>query len=393
MSQTRIKVGIMAAGTLSMAPFALIAIIPVAIGHYYPASETTVQAAFQLPMLLTVPGLLLMGAIAGKTGKKIPLMISLVVMTLAGIAPALINPSLPVFMVMMAIFGIGLGCVMTLSVGIIPDYFQGPKQAAVMGMQSGFVNIGGMILTFSAGILLAAYWRNVFFVYLFPLLVLIFVALCIPMDRPQNAGGTKTAQKSRIKLSSEAVIMCLMIFVFGITMGTNNVNAGLLVAENALGDLAIASFGATVLAGSGIVTGLILYPHIAKVCKHNTIPVAFLVFVAGLIIMAFSPSAAVFYIGNILLGCGFTLMIPTGLARAVQSVEPTSATFTIALFLSASSTGMFIAPMVMNPLSTVLGTGTAQSRYFIAAGIIVILCVLLFLHIQRTERAKVSAAM
>ena len=378
----------MAVGTLSTSHVALIAVIPAAIAHYYPAGVTTVQTAFQLPMMLAVPGLLLMGTIAGKTGKKIPLMISLAVMALAGMAPAIIYLPLPIFMVMMAVFGMGLGCVMTLSAGIVADYFRGPEQAAVMGMHSGFVNLGGMLMAFSAGLLLAGCWRNVFFVYLFPLLVLIFVAACIPMDRPQKTGGVDAATKSKVKLSTEAIVMCIMIFVLGMTMGTSNTNVGLLVAENALGTPAIASFGATVLAGSGIVTGLILYPHVAGAFKHNTIPAAFIIFVSGLMTMALSPSAVVFYIGNILLGCGFTLMMPTGLARAAQSVEPASATFTIALFLSANSTGMFIAPIVMNPLSAALATGTAQSRYFIASGIVITLFVLIFLHIQRTERAN-----
>ena len=155
MEKTKIKVGILVASMLQMATIGLVGVIPMAIGHYSHASPTTVQTAFTIPTLLTVPALLAMGTLAGKTGKKIPLLVGIAMVCVFGVAPALFDLSLPMFMVMMALVGVGLGCLMTTATGLIADHFVGPEQGAMMGMQSAFTNMGGMLLTFVGGFLLA----------------------------------------------------------------------------------------------------------------------------------------------------------------------------------------------------------------------------------------------
>lgn len=382
-STLKIKIGILAASTLIMVPVGLVGIIPGLIAHYA-AGVTMIQIAFTLATVMSIPSLLIIGSQSAKTGKKPPLLIGICLIFVFGMIPFLFDITLPVFMVVMAVIGIGIGCVMSMSTGLITDHFQGAEQGALMGKQSAFVNVGGMTLAFLGGLLIVNGWMNVFLVFLYTIPIFIICLLCIPKDKKQVVAGDANAERPKIKLSAEVYIMCVMIIVITVaTLGVANTNSAILVGERALGGDAVANFATSIMTGTGIVTGL-LYGVFAKFLKNNILPFALIVFACGMIIMGNAVNVWMFYLGNMAAGVGLTLTMPTGVFRCAQSVEGPSATFAVSVFFSANMLGMFLSPLLMNPISMAIADGSAQSRYNIGFVVAVLIGIWMLVHVRRT---------
>ncbi|MCL2579283.1 MAG: MFS transporter [Oscillospiraceae bacterium] len=272
---------------------------------------------------------------------------------------------------------------------MIADYFEGAEQADVMGKQSAFINMGGMLIAFLGALLIGTGWRNVFFVFLYAIPVLLICLVCIPKDKTAVEGDVQQAtEKSKVTLTGEVYVMCGMAMVIALTtLGVINTNSAILIAERGLGGPAIANFGTSVMTATGIVVGL-LYRYIYKTCRHYTLPLAFIIFACGMVLMGNATSIPVFYLGSIAAGIGLASSMPTGLSRCAQASGPGSATFAISMFLSAYMVAAFLSPMIMNPVSHLIANGTAQSRYNIGFVTVVALSLLALFHVRRVDAKK-----
>ena len=375
MTKSRIRVGILALSLPQMAATGLIGVVPMAIAHYSHVSPTIVQTAFTLPMLVSAIMTLAVGWLSSKTGKKIPLVVGTGMMIVCGALPAVVDLPLPLFMAAMAGFGVGLGCLPPLSTGLIPEHFSGQEQPVLMGQQSAFVNMGGMALTFIAGLLIATGWKNTFFMYLTIIPILILAITCLPADKPTASSGERA--KVKIKLGSKVLALYAVFFVFGLMFAIINTNAGLLVIERNLGDPAMASFSATVTTAVGIIVGF-TYGSFVKVLKSFALPFSMAAFTCAMLTMAAAPSLLFFFIGSFMVGASAPIAIPTGFSILTKLVPPPSHTFAIAGMMAAWSVGIFFSPMVVNPISQAVAGGTAQSRYMIGAAVIGTLCLMTF---------------
>ena len=378
----KIKVGIMAASTLQMAAVALMGLVPLAIVHYYDQSVTSVQSAFTLPMLTIAPAMLTVGFISKYIGKKIPLIVGLTLIFIFSIIPAVFELPFPLFMLMTGGFGLGVGCVMSSAAGLITDYFTGAERANLMGKQSAFINLGGMLLAFAVGVLLPFGWTTALFVYIYTIPILLIVLLCIPGDR--KASGNKQGETGKRKLTSGTLFICVIFLFFGVFQGATLPNAGLLVQERNLGDPATASFGISMMTAVGIIAGL-LYGRITLIIKKYMLPSSLVVMAGGILLAGSATTVLQFYVGFIVLGFGHASAIPTGTFLAAQSVDQASSTLAMSVFYATLCAAIFFSPMITNPLSEAIAAGTAQNRYFIGATVLIALAVVSLINAARKK--------
>jgi len=379
-SKLRINVGIQAASSLQMVGFGLIGIIPAVIAHYVGFNETTVQTAFSIPMLMSVPASLITGWLSPKIGKRVPLLGGVALVFLVGTIPALVDVSFFTFVMVLAIIGIGAGCIATTCTGLIADHFEGHERSIVMGLQSTFTNVGGMLIAFLGGLLIdTGNWRNAFFIYLYAIPIFIILLICLPTEKTTASAEIKPVGKT--KLNRDVLVLCSMMLFIGFVVGIANTNAALLVEERGLGSHSIANYAASWMRMIGIVVG-ILFGLFAKTLKKFLLPIAFLVFAVGMFIIAYSNYIAVFYFGHIVAGAGISVAMPAGLTRCAQSAGSASATFAMSMFLSANSLAMFFSPMIINPVSLALADGTARSRFTIGAIVATMVSFTVFLYLR-----------
>ena len=362
MDKLKLRIGIMASATFHLAPVGVVGAIPLAIAHYN-TSPTVMQTIFALPALAAVPMSLIIGSLAGRTGKKIPLQIGILAMLVSGLAVALFDLPLAGLVAAMAVMGLGLGCLMTLNVGYIADHFHGAQQSKVMAHLSAFANLGGMILATAGGVLLALGWRHAFWIFLYAVAAL--VANQIFLDG-KNASQADGSNRGKIKLNADVFLLCGMVFFLGFSFGIRNANLGLLVAEHSLGDPAAANYATTFWTAAGIVMGF-SYGVVAKILKKSILPIFLAFFTIGMALMGNATVLWVFYLGNAFSGMGIATTMPTIISKAAQSVDSNSSTFVISMIFATLNISAFVAPAIVNTLAGIVASETAQVCFNIGA--------------------------
>ncbi len=385
----KIKTGILASSSMQMATIGLGSAIPLMMKAYSDANQTIVQSVVTLPTLVSVPVSLIIGANADRIGKKRAILIGSIIALVAALIPVFVNVSLTQLLIASAFIGVGLGFIIPTSTGLITDFFEGPEQMDLMGKQSAFINMGGMLLSILGGIFALSNWHNTYLIFIYIIPIFILVLFFIPHDKKQKPHIDHGLNK-KAKLSKEVFIMCAIIIVFGVSFGVVNTNNAILVMEKGLGTAATAGFAASMMTGIGIICGL-LYGKIAGVLKNITLPVAILSSALGIFIIGSANSPAILYIGSILAGAGLSLTMPTSLFRVSQSVDQESATLSMSIFLACSSTSLFISPLIFNPVSVYFNNNSAQFRFLMASVCLITLTALAFFHVNNTKTKSIKS--
>jgi MFS family permease len=353
-----------------MAPVAAVGGIPLAIAHHN-TSPTLMQTVFALPTLAAVPMSLIVGSLAGRTGKKIPLQLGILAMLLGGTAITFSELPLAGFIAAMVVIGLGLGCLMTLSSGLVADHFHGNEQSKVMAHMSAFANVGGMTMATAGGVLLAMGWSRAFGAFLFAIPILIACHVFLPKDSGNHAAA-KSEAKVQIKLNARVFIFCCMAFIMGLCFGIRSANAGLLVLEHGLGEPALANYATTFWTAAGIVMGFI-YGMAAKILRKSLMPVFIGIFAVGMALMGNATDLWMFYLGHVFAGMGIATAMPTVISLAARSVDSGSSTFAISLIFATLNIAGFLAPMVVNTIAGMTGSVTAQACFNIGAVLMAVL--------------------
>ena len=372
-----------------MSTIGLVGIVPLLIGYYAAASPTTVQTAFTIPSLMNIPSVLIVGRLSSITGNKAPLIAGVCTVLISGLTPLFFELSFPMFIVVMAVMGLGTGTIMSTSVGLIAEHFEGVEQSNLMGMQSAFINIGAMIFAFVGGLLTGGDWRTAFAIYLLAVPILFICLILIPKDKPvKKIGGLKNKNRTKIIISKEVFIVAAMSFlVFLTTTGVYTANTALLIVERNLGEPAVANFASTIMTGSGIVVG-VLYGFISKACKNFILPLGYLLFACGTLLLGSATSVLMIYIGSVIIGAGMSTALPAGLFRCARSVESGSATFALSIFVSSIGAASFFSPMIMNPVARAVADGSIHSRYIVGGIFAVAMAVLALIYVQISDHKK-----
>ncbi len=381
-SKFSIKVGIMAASSVQMGAIALAAAIPLMMQHFQGASPTEVQTVITLPTLVCVPVSLLIGIYANVIGKKRAVVVGMLLMSLAGVLPVFFEHSLGGLWAVSAVIGIALGLIVPTSTGLITEYFHGFDRVDLLGKQSAFVNLGGMILSFLGGLFALKGWHLTYLIFIFPVIISFIVIFSIPKDKKASEYVVESGEKP--KVPTEVFILSGFSLVFGVAFGVFSTNIAMLLAEKSIGNAAVAGSAASFMAGAGIVIGL-LYGRIAAYLKNNIILVALLLLGVGLFIVSTSNSSAVALIGSVIVGMGFSTYIPSCLFKISLSVPPQLSTFAMSIFFASMNIAMFLSPIIMNPISISMGDGSAQFRFVAAAVCAVVLGVVMHFYLNSTK--------
>ena len=366
---TKTKIGILTAASMQMSSIGLVGIVPMAINHYSDVNPTVVQTAFTTPMLMAVVSSLASGVLSAKLGKRALLLFGIAMIGICGIMPGLISLSFPLLVLTMAGLGIGIGCILPNSAGLIADHFSGHERSDMMGKQSASVSTGKMLIAFLGGVLMAVGWRNAFFVFLYAVPIFIINLFCLPKDKSTAISPGVKPPAGTLKLNGDIIVICIITFFYSMMLGTFNANSGLLVVERNLGDPAIANFATSAMSLIGIMTGL-SYGLIAKKVKNATLPAGLGLFALGMAIAGNSSSVLLFYIGCILAGISVSIVMAALMSHAAQVAGRNSVGFVVSLAAAVNGLGNFLAPIIINPVSQAIAGGTITSRFSVGAVII-----------------------
>jgi SHS family lactate transporter-like MFS transporter len=179
--------------------FFLVTFVLVPIGHDFGQSIPKVASAITLTLMMRPIGALIFGWLGDKFGRRIPLMADIIFYSVMELLTAF-APSFTVFLILRALFGIGMGGEWGLGASLAMESL--PTQAR--GLFSGILQQG-----YAVGYLLAALvywivfphfgWRGLFIAGALPAFLVIYIRARVPESPVWQRD--RAQRKSRVKLS------------------------------------------------------------------------------------------------------------------------------------------------------------------------------------------------
>jgi MFS family permease len=167
MKKTAIKITLLFSSTLTIMASATIAPSLPQIQQVFsenPHSEILTKFILTVPALFIAISSPVVGALIDRFGRIKIMLASLVLYGFAGSSGYLMD-DLYSILVTRAVLGIAVAGVMTTTITLIADYFDGTERNAFMGLQGAFVAMGGFVSITLGGILAEISWRTPFLIY------------------------------------------------------------------------------------------------------------------------------------------------------------------------------------------------------------------------------------
>lgn len=286
--------------TLDSFDYFLLVFCLTAVGKEFHKSDAEVALAITLTLALRPIGALLFGLLSDRYGRRIPLMLNLVFYSIVELLTGL-APNFTVFLVLRALFGIGMGGEWGVSASLVMEHV--PKR--LRGVVSGVLQQG-----FAAGNILAATlyfflfdrlgWRPLFFIGGLPALLAIYVRYRVK----ESPVWEKTERQDWGVLSRQLMahwklfvyITCFMAMMSFAGHGTGDMYPTFLQRQWQFGARERAAI--TAFSNVGAIVGAIVAGYLSdRWGRRRTVVVAVVLAAATIPIWAYAPSVPLLIAG------------------------------------------------------------------------------------------------
>lgn len=313
-----------------------------AIAQAYPTvNETLVELLTTIPSLFIILTILISPKVAQRIGYKRTVQVGIGIVCLAGLLPVVTTSFTSLFLSRI-LFGVGVGLFNPLLYTIAAGLYSGGHLATVIGLQSGFEGIGGMLITFLVGQLLVNGWRYSFMVYALAIPILFLFGLFVPDIRPTTSNEKEA--KTRPTIDRTLIYYLILLFLAVTVYMSIAVKVTGLIYDKAIGD---ATDGSNLLAfiGFGAMTAGMVFGKTVRIFKEWTIPVSFLGMSIALLLLARAPNLWIASLAVVLCGFSFRTFVPYVFNEVNQKSQ--QATAQTALLLIFFNIGTAATPLTI----------------------------------------------
>ncbi len=319
------------------------------------------RADVLVPLILTAPGLAialsapLAGILLDRLSKRAVLAAAIVLYALAG-SSGLYLSSLDAILVGRLVLGVAVGTIMTASLALVADLYQGSERERVMGWQGAAMSFGGVLFVGVGGLLGEIGWRGPFAVYLAPL-ALAWLALRALPARPLDVEEAPPGAASPAAAPFPWRHAFALYLLAGTSMLTFYVVPTLIpfVVEGLVGTAGTALLAGVAIGVTTLAAGLVSmqYQRIrARVSPPTIAALGFAGIAAGFAGIAAEPGFAVLLAALAVAGAGAGTIMPNNnswlLSRVPEPVRGrASGGMTAALFLGQFACG-FVGPVLVS---------------------------------------------
>ncbi|MGM0217314.1 MFS transporter [Enterococcus sp. AZ126] len=378
------KLSLLSVSLLVVSGGAIAANIPAIMMAYPTIDPTLIELITTIPSLFIILTVPFSYKVTKKFGYKHSVQIGIGIVLIAGIMPAFI-PSFWLLFFSRIVFGIGIGLFNPLLFSLAGKLYQGKELSSVIGFQSAFEGIGGMIITFTVGQLLVMNWRSSFLAYLFALPIFLLFTWFVPDVSIEKQENRNEPENQKVNSSTYGYI-ALLILVVTIYMSVT-VKITSLLLEKGFGN---ATDGSNLMAlvGLGAMTAGMLFGTIVTITKQWTLPISFLTLGISMFMIAFSQNLVSISFAVLICGFSFRTFIPYLFNEVNQDTKGNSEKST-SLLLIGFNIGAAFAPISISILGNILSLNE-NTDIFIAEGSIMILLSLgtLFSIVRKKATAK-----
>ena len=343
-------------------------------------SDAGIQYIMTMPNLMVVLLSSITAIMSMKVSKKLLASMGMSLAILSGILAYLNHQSVRSLYVCQAMLGIGIGLAIPIANSLITDYFEGKEKDTLLGWQTSAANIGSMLMTFLAGILVSYGWYNIFLVYLLAVPGLLLTLLFVPRDNARSAKNqllstssqtagtdvlTEKKVEKRVGIPSGCIKYILVAPIFMLLFYMGPTNLAMLIEEKGIGSPMFSGITMTVLLFGGTIMGL-LFGKLSEKISTYTIPLGFISLAVGFLVLYSTRSIIQTLIGALLVGMSNTMVLPQCMGQMATG-NNRQTTFLLSVVLSMANLGTFLAPVLTTASAIITKRSLVSSRILFTA--------------------------
>ena len=309
--------------------------------------------------------------------KKTLLIICCVIFAIFSIGGAAVE-TVPYIIVARSICGFMYGIVQVVVIGIVADYFiDDNKRATFMGVYNAGMALIGAVMSAVAGVLAVNGWKNAYYTYLISIPMLLLVIFFVPKlqtrieEAQEQAAATETAAKTKGGFSAKFWIMLITFFVLCVAYTPMMMMTSVYIAENALGNEALAGLAGSVgTIASGVFC--LIFGLVYSKLKARTSLISYAGVGIALLGMYFIKGPVIFLVFCAIAGATYGFLYSYMFTQVIVLVSPENANRAISYLTAVYAASIFLGPYVTTWIMGMVGDSiTVASLIF---GIICIVC-------------------
>ncbi len=377
------KISLLSMSLLLMLAPTIAPALPMMISDFPEQSKSSVELLLTVPNFGIILALFVSPFFIKFTGKKVTVIIGLILALLSGALPIFTQQFTLIF-ISRFMFGFGIGLFNSLAVSLLADYYEGDDLSTMMGFQAMTGAIGAAGASFAVSFLITKGWQASFSIYLIILPVLILFALFVPIKKETSITSEKQPKEKQV-INSQ--IWSLVLIVFGLFTCYMVIPVKLpeLVLSKGLGSMSSVSIITGISTLVGIPIGM-MYGKIHQALKDKVLIIGLTLIPLGLAIVCFSPYLFLVALGVMVSGIGFGLSLPFIYTEVARVSPSQSVNLAYTYILISTNIGVFASPLILNTLGSLFHLETAQGSMIIAmVGLIIILTLVLITRMKQNS--------
>lgn len=362
------KFSLLSISILLMSHLAISPVIPNLYNFYHTSNSNiglaSVESLATIPAMMITIFVLLSNGVIKFIGKKNTVLLGLILIFIFGIVPAF-TTNFKVVLISRLFLGAGIGLFNSLSISMISDFFDEEHRGTMIGLRTAFLNIGKALTTFISGYLLIYGIQYTFLVYVLALPIFVIFLLFVP--NTENVNNKKVS----IKFHKETIVLTLLTFLVGISYMGATIKIPTLLAEKYHYQPDVARNLLTILALSGILSGVI-FGILVKRFKNLTLPIMLSFMTIGSVLFALTNNIVIFHIAAIFIGISFVGTMSFNFFYISNKLENKFINFATSVILVGGNIGVILTPVVLTKIPEALQLEKYTTPFFITTALMLI---------------------
>ncbi len=362
------KFSLLSISILLMSHLAISPVIPNLYNFYHTSNPNiglaSVESLATIPAMMITIFVLLSNGVIKFIGKKNTVLLGLLLIFIFGIVPAF-TTNFKVVLISRLFLGAGIGLFNSLSISMISDFFDEEHRGTMIGLRTAFLNIGKALTTFISGYLLIYGIQYTFLVYALALPIFIIFLLYVP--NAENVNNKKVS----IKFHKETIVLTLLTFLVGISYMGATIKIPTLLAEKYHYQPDVARNLLTILALSGILSGVI-FGILVKRFKNLTLSIMLSFMTIGSMLFTSTNNIVIFYIAAIFIGISFVGTMSFNFFYISNKLENKFINFATSVILVGGNIGVILTPVVLTKIPEALQLEKYTTPFFITTTLMLI---------------------
>ena len=362
------KFSLLSISILLMSHLAISPVIPNLYNFYHASNPNiglaSVESLATIPAMMITIFVLLSNGVIKFIGKKNTVLLGLLLIFIFGIVPAF-TTNFKVVLISRLFLGAGIGLFNSLSISMISDFFDENHRGTMIGLRTAFLNIGKALTTFISGYLLIYGIQYTFLVYALALPIFVIFLLFVP--NAENVNNKKVS----IKFHKETIFLTFLTFLVGISYMGSTIKIPTLLAEKYHYQPDVARNLLTILALSGILSGVI-FGILVKRFKNLTLPIMLSFMTIGSVLFALTNNIVIFYVAAVFIGISFVGTMSFNFFYISNKLENKFINFATSVILVGGNIGVILTPVVLTKIPEALNLEKYTTPFFITTTLMLI---------------------